>query len=31
VSTPTFETMEIIGLDETLHRIDLAIGALESV
>lgn len=30
VSTPTFETMEIIGLEETLRRIDLAIATLDT-
>jgi glutamyl-tRNA synthetase len=30
VSTPTFETMEIIGRDETLRRLDVAIAALET-
>jgi glutamyl-tRNA synthetase len=31
ISTPTFETMEIIGKTETLRRLELAVAALESV
>jgi len=30
ISTPTFETMEIIGKDETLRRLNMAIGVVQA-